>query len=314
MLKVQIDSFGYTPEKTILKNVVFALATGAHLAVLGESGSGKSTLLHLLYGLMDLPNGQMSWNDSPIFGPSHYLVPGIPEFKLVAQDANVMPFTSALDNVREYLPRTDKEADTQRATELLNIVGLTPYLNSPVKNLSGGQKQRIAIAKSLAKEPELLLLDEPFSHIDQHRKSVLRKRVYSYLKSKNISCVTATHDAYEALSFADQILILKDGKTTFYGTPQELYYGIDNAYHAGFFGEINAISLNSGSKAVSYLFPHQLELSKTQGDIKAKVIQSYFKGSHYLIEATWEGQLVYVNYSRALKEQTTIYLKLPKKA
>lgn len=310
MLKVSLNSFGYEPTAPVLKQLSFELAPGEHLALLGESGSGKSTLLHLIYGLFDAYDGSLSWKDAAILGPSKSLVPGAPYMKLVAQDANVMPFTTAMDNIREHLPRLDAQLDIKRAEELLALVGLSEHANNMVKNLSGGQKQRIAIAKALAKKPELLLLDEPFSHIDEHRKSKLRKRVYSYLKEQQISCITATHDAYEALSFADKILIIKDGTASFLGTPETLYNGIENAFHAGFFGEINTLTLNSKTDKAVFLFPHQLKITTSKTPINAAVVGSYFKGTHYLIEALWGDTPVYVNHHQSLPIGETIYIKI----
>ncbi|MEP2936506.1 MAG: ABC transporter ATP-binding protein [Gilvibacter sp.] len=309
MLNVSINSFGYDPANPILKQLSFELAPGEHLAVLGESGSGKSTLLHLIYGLFDAYDGNISWNDTPILGPSKSLVPGAPFMKLVAQDANVMPFTTAMDNIREHLPRLDANADIARAQDLLDLVGLSGLANTMVKTLSGGQKQRIAIAKALAKEPELILLDEPFSHIDEHRKSTLRKRVYSYLKDSKISCITATHDAFEALSFADKILIIKDATLSFLGTPEALYNGIENSFHAGFFGEINTLRLDPKSKKEVFLFPHQLQVSPTKTKIQATVIGSYFKGTHYLIEAKWKDKTIYVNHVAAIPKDSRLFIK-----
>jgi len=311
MLQVSLNTFGYDPLAPVLRAFSFDLAEGEHLAILGESGSGKSTLLHLIYGLYDAYDGIISWKGNPILGPSKSLVPGAPFIKLVAQDANVMPFTSAMDNIREHLPRLDTEADKNRANELLDLVGLSAVANTHVKSLSGGQKQRIAIAKALAKKPELILLDEPFSHIDQHRKSSLRKSVYGYLKDHNISCITATHDAFEALSFADKIIIIKDGGISFIGTPEALYSGIDNAFHAGFFGEINTLKKASG--ATQFLFPHQLQFIDQKTPIAVKVIRSYFKGTHYLIEVLWGQKVLYVNHHTALQKDSKGYIKVPKK-
>ena len=206
MLKADIRSFSYSGP-VVLEGIEFNLKKGGHLAVLGESGCGKSTLLHIIYGLLHLENGSIYWDNKELRGPKFNLVPGENFIKLVAQEYNVMPFTTVAENVAEHLSRQNAAADAKRVEELLTVVELQEFSGVMVKNLSGGQKQRVALAKALAKEPELLLLDEPFSHIDTFRKNKLRRKVYRYLKEKDIACITATHDAEEALAFFRSYLI-----------------------------------------------------------------------------------------------------------
>lgn len=306
MLKVQINQFSYAKEAKLLGPLNFELPVGKHLAILGESGSGKSTLLHLIYGLMDLEEGSISWKDQAVLGPKNQLVPGAPFMKLVAQEANVMPYTTVSENIQEHFDRLNPEQETQRTLELLALLDLVDFANKKVKSLSGGQKQRVAIAKALAVEPEVLLLDEPFAHIDEFRRSRLRRLLYSYLKERKITCVTATHDANEALSFADYILILQDGQVSFYGKPQELYNNVSSAYQAGFFGEIN--ELPDGS----YLFPHQLVRVENSGNFKAEVISSYFKGSYYLIQARSSEAELFFNHKQPIDTGTAVFLKIAK--
>ena len=248
MLKVTIKDFSYpnTPEVLILKDIVFSLKEGEHLAVLGESGCGKSTLLHLIYGLLHLENGLLFWKEKQLLGPQHNLVPGELAMKLVAQEFNVMPFISVAENIATHLKRNNKEQDAARVDELLEVVALQEYKNTKVKNLSGGQKQRVALAKALANTPEVILLDEPFSNIDTFRKNKLRRNLYGYLKDNNITCVTATHDSDEALGFADTILMLRDGTKEMMGSPQEIITNLKKPNHAVYFG--------SGSFIVTCVF------------------------------------------------------------
>ena len=269
MLKVAIKDFSYpnTPEVLILKDIVFSLKEGEHLAVLGESGCGKSTLLHLIYGLLHLENGLLFWKEKQLLGPQHNLVPGELAMKLVAQEFNVMPFISVAENIATHLKRNNKEQDAARVDELLEVVALQEYKNTKVKNLSGGQKQRVALAKALANTPEVILLDEPFSNIDTFRKNKLRRNLYGYLKDNNITCITATHDSDEALGFADTILMLRDGTKEMMGSPQEIISNLKTPYQAGFFGSGSVIdtAIFKGVKkeALRTVLPHELKISKT---------------------------------------------------
>ena len=166
MLKVRELAFAYEPETPVLEGISFDLDPGAHLCVMGESGCGKSTLLKALYGLFDLDAGEITWKEKQVLGPAYNLVPGMPFFKYVAQETDLMPFTTVADNVSKYLSRIDMEGSEKRTQELLEVIGMSEFADTKVKNLSGGQKQRVALARALALNPELLLLDEPFSQVD----------------------------------------------------------------------------------------------------------------------------------------------------
>lgn len=312
MLAVTIESFAYD-QKEVLKGIAFQLEKGQHLAVLGESGCGKSTLLHIIYGLLHLDHGKLQWGQKPLLGPRHNLVPGEDFIKLVAQEFNVMPFISVAENVATHLPRLDLKADAARVDELLQVVALQDISHVKVKNLSGGQKQRVALAKALAKRPELLLLDEPFSHIDTFRKNKMRRNLFKYLKDHSISCITATHDAEEALAYADDLLILKSGVPVSYGKSLEVYNQVSTPYEAAFFGEVNTLPAQLFSSDVEddswILFPHQLAFSEEKTSLQVVIKHSYFKGSHYLIQGLWNESEVFFNHSCELHAQSQVFLK-----
>lgn len=312
MLKVNIHSFSYVQDE-ILKDIQFQLEEGEHMAVLGESGCGKSSLLHLIYGLLHLDKGSISWKDKLLKGPKFNLVPGEPFIKLVAQEFNVMPFTTVAENVAEHLSRRDMDADASRVEALLEVVDLTDFKDVMVKTLSGGQKQRVALAKALANEPELLLLDEPFSHIDTFRKNKLRRKLYNYLKEKNIACITATHDAGEALAFSNKLLLLKNGEVDAMGVPKDVYASVKDEYQAGFFDEVNMLPSSLFDPGVeegnSILYPHQLIRSEEKSNLQVVVHQSYFKGSHYLIHAEWNGASVFFEHPAELPKGSNLYLR-----
>ncbi|MCH9661225.1 MAG: ABC transporter ATP-binding protein [Bacteroidetes bacterium] len=308
MLQTTITSFSYS-EKEILKDLSFQLKKGEHLVILGESGCGKSTLLHIIYGLLHLEHGHIFWNEKKLLGPRHNLVPGEPFIKLVAQEFNVMPFISVSENIATHLSRLDLDKDADRVSELLEVVDLVSFKDEIVKNLSGGQKQRVALAKALAKEPELLLLDEPFSNIDSFRKNKLRRNLFRYLKKNKISCITATHDSEEALAFSDTVLMLQNGKKTLYGVVQEVYQNIKTPYQASFFGDVTMLPAGILSKKKAVLLPHQLMVSQTITSLEVTVLQSYFKGSHYLIEAEFTKGLCFFNHPTKLAKGHSYFLK-----
>ncbi|MBT8325091.1 MAG: ATP-binding cassette domain-containing protein, partial [Winogradskyella sp.] len=193
MLQVKGLTFSYL-KTAVIQNISFTLKAGDHLSVIGESGSGKSTLLKLIYGEYDLDEGEIFWKDQQILGPKYNLVIGYDFMKYVAQEFDLMPFVTVSENIGKHLSNFYPNEKQDRIDELIEVVELQDFANTKVKLLSGGQKQRVALARALAKQPEIILLDEPFSHIDNFKKQSLRRSLFRYLKAKNISCIVATHD------------------------------------------------------------------------------------------------------------------------
>lgn len=310
MLEVAIKGFSYQ-EKEVLKNIKFSLQKGEHLSILGESGCGKSTLLHLIYGLLQLEKGEIKWNGNILKGPKYNLIPGEPFIKLVAQDFNLMPYTSVSENIATYLPRQNLKNEGKKVKQLLKLLALEKFAHTKINALSGGQKQRVALGKALAVQPELLLLDEPYSNLDYFKKEGLQKVIFKYLKEENISCITATHDAQEALSFSDSIFILKEGKVICNGTPEGVYNSVNKPYEAGFFGSFTFFpdNLKIGSRRI--FFPHQIKKASKKTPLKCSIVSVYFKGSHYLIEGLINKKIpVYFNHSKSLPIKQEVYLTL----
>lgn len=303
MLQVKQLSFSYNNTR-ILNALNFEVQKGDHIAVIGESGSGKSTLLKLIYGEYDLDHGHIFWNDQEILGPKYNLVVGYDFIKYVAQEFDLMPYTSVEQNVGKFLSNFFPEEKQQRTSELLEVVELSDFAKTKVKTLSGGQKQRVALARALAKEPELLLLDEPFSHIDNFKKQSLRRSVFNYLKSKNITCIVATHDKNDVLGFSDQILLLNQQEIELKGAPEKLYKNPKSPLIASFFGEFNRIK-------GELIYAHQLKVVD-QSDIDARVTKSYFNGKVYLIEAKYNHKTIFFENGTSLDEGQNVFLKISK--
>jgi ABC-type sulfate/molybdate transport systems ATPase subunit len=304
MLQVKNVSFSYSDSITI-NNIDFSLKKGINLAVIGESGCGKSTLLKLIYGLYDLDKGHIFWNDVEVLGPKFNLIPGMDFMKYLAQDFDLMPFITVAENIGKYLSNSYPEQKNARIAELLEIVEMTDYANIKAKNLSGGQMQRVALARVLVLEPEVLLLDEPFSHIDNFRKNSLRRKLFSYLKEKKITTIFATHDSSDVLSFADEVLVLKDGQLIETGNPKTIYEDPKNKYIASLFGDVNEIEINGKTELI---YPYQLNIVE-KSDLKVEVVKSYFLGSHYLIEANIIDKVLFFESEKELANGTIIYLK-----
>jgi ABC-type sulfate/molybdate transport systems ATPase subunit len=307
MLQVQNISFSYLNEITI-DSLSFSLEKGKNLAVIGESGCGKSTLLKLIYGLHDLDSGQIFWKDSEVLGPKFHLIPGMPYMKYLAQDFDLMPFITVAENVGKYLSNFYLEEKQQRIAELLEIVEMTEYASVKAKFLSGGQMQRVALARVLALEPEVLLLDEPFSHIDNFRKNSLRRKLFQYLREKQITTLVATHDSTDVLSFADEVLVMQKGTICVQGKPKDLYNHPQSKYVASLFGDVNELPGHYfDSEETLYFYPHQLKVTEVS-KLKATVTHSYFRGRHYLIEASYENGVLFFEHEKELIPGYVLFL------
>lgn len=304
MLEVKGISFSYQ-EKPTIRSVSFSLEKGKNLAIIGESGCGKSTLLKLIYGLYDLDEGNLFWNGIEILGPKFNLIPGVDAMKYLAQDFDLMPFITVAENVGKYLSNIYPEKKAERITALLETVEMSEFAHVKAKNLSGGQMQRVALARVLAKEPEVLLLDEPFSHIDSFRKNSLRRKLFRYLKEKEITTIFATHDSSDVLAFADKVIILKDGQLLEQDSPKSIYNHPKSKYIASLFGDVNEVEIEGKT---TFIYPNQFEIV-AKSNLQVVVVNSYFLGSHYLIEANFNGKSIFFDSLDNQQFQTVLHLK-----
>ncbi|CDF77746.1 ABC transporter, ATP-binding protein [Formosa agariphila KMM 3901] len=316
MLNVQNISFGYNTE-TILHNISFSVAQGQHVSIIGESGSGKSTLIKLLYGTYDLPEGEIFWNDTPILGPKFNLVIGYDFMKYVAQEFDLMPFITVEENIGKFLSNFFPEEKHKRTTELIKLVDLEAFTHVKVKQLSGGQKQRVALARAIARQPEIIILDEPFSHIDNFQKQTLRRNLFKYLKDNNISCVVATHDREDVLPYSDHMIVLNNGRIIANDTPKQLYNNPEQPLIASFFDEFNTfqefqLGLSNSDSNV-FVYAHELEVC-SKSELEVKVVQNYFRGNTYLVEVEFELKSLFFYNKQPLVLNETIYLKLTESA
>ncbi len=315
MLQLDNIVFSYQ-DKVVLKNVSLSLENGKHLAVMGESGSGKSTLLKAIYGLLDLDSGAIQWNAKEVLGPKFNLIPGEKQMKYVAQDFDLMPFTSVKENIAKHLSVFERDSHSIRIKELLDTVGLTSYADIKIKNLSGGQQQRVALARALAQEPKLILLDEPFSSIDQFKKNELRRQLFPYLKAKGIAIITATHDFEDVLPYADEILVLKEGSIIAHENTYALYRNPKKKYVATLFGQVNEVPLKAlkeyaGEEHKILVYPHEFEISSKSG-VEVTVKRCFFKGGHYVVEAISDtGQSILFHSKKRLEQGILVYLNVP---
>lgn len=203
-IAVETVSYRY-PRSTAetLAGVEMTISHGEIAAILGSSGSGKSTLLHLLAGFSRPTGGRVLIGGETVARPS-------PSCTLMFQEPALYPWMTALENAGLGLRFAghSKADERSRAWEMLRLVQLEEMAGTNVRHLSGGQQQRVALARALAPEPEVLLLDEPFSSLDPFTRSTLQRDVRAILRRLNITAVVVTHDIDEALVLADQVFVM----------------------------------------------------------------------------------------------------------
>ncbi len=313
MLQVDHVSFAYD-QVNVLDDINLKINEGEQVCIIGESGCGKSTLLKIIYGLLEIDTGEVYWNETQVLGPSHNLVPGESYMKYLSQDFDLMPFTTVFENVSQYLSVLEPEFLKERTAELLEIIEMTAFANTKVRYLSGGQQQRVALARVLAQEPKVLLLDEPFSHIDNFRKNSMRRNLFAYLRKQNITVLTATHDHNDMLPFADRVIVLRDQHIIAKDSPENLYRNPKDLYIASLFGEANKIPINivksyADTKRQIIIYAHEFKVSEKSG-LEATVKGSYYMGGHYMIVGEYEDHNVYFNHPRIIENGKKVFLNI----
>jgi iron(III) transport system ATP-binding protein len=285
----------------VLKGVDLAVPQGSFTAILGPSGSGKTTLLRVLAGFERSDRGVITLCDRVVDDGHRYVPPEERGIGYVPQEGALFPHLTVEKNISFGLARHQRHDG--RIARLAEMVGLTDMLGRYPHQLSGGQQQRVALARALAIEPELVLLDEPFSSLDAGLRASVRADVQRVLREAGTTALLVTHDQDEALSMADIVAVIRDGRIGQTGSPQELYeHPVDPAM-AEFLGDANLIScsvdgtvastplgplpLRSVSSpaarttaAVVLVRPEQVEITTADNadGLAARVVESYFHG------------------------------------
>ena len=210
------------------------------ISILGPSGCGKSTLLRLIAGL-ELPSkGKVFLYNQEISGKKINLTPENRKFGMIFQDFTLFPHLSVKENI--YLGLTGlKNEKINRVNELLDLVNLPHLADKMPHQISGGEQQRIAVARALAPNPRLLLMDEPFSNLDFQLRQQLRRDIRNLLKQQGVGAILVTHDQTEAITFSEKLILMNDGELIQSGTPFEIYRYPKTTWASSFVGEANLL-------------------------------------------------------------------------
>lgn len=262
----------------VLNGISLDIPAGTIVGIVGPSGGGKSTLLKIIAGLLDPDEGSVFWNDKRIIGPSEQLIPGHPDIRLVNQDFGLDVYHTTMENITGQMHYLPPETIQSFSEELLELVELEHVRNQQAIHLSGGEQQRLSIARCLAREPEVILLDEPFAHLDAH----LKVRIGNYLKVlssvRGTTCILVSHEGQDVLQWCSEIHFMHEGVLKRSAAPVDFYFRPTSSYEALFFGEINELVMENGP----LLFrPSEYTICPKDEGIPITFVSSEFAGPYW---------------------------------
>jgi len=251
----------------VVRQASCTAAAGTMLAVVGASGSGKTTLLRAIAGFIPVTSGTILIGDRMVDGAGVMTPPERRNVGIVTQDGSLFPHLTVARNVGFGLPRRmlpDGTPTSDRVDELLHLVGLSGLGDRSPHELSGGQQQRVALARALAPRPDVVLLDEPFSALDAGLRIELGTEVRDLLQSAGTTTVLVTHDQDEALSLADSVAVMIDGRIAQQGAPEEVYARPSSLEVADFLGEVVVLPVLSLAAGVATTVLGDISLDPTE--------------------------------------------------
>jgi ABC-type sugar transport system ATPase subunit len=300
---------------SVLKNINLDFTAGAFTSIVGPSGSGKTTLLRLLAGHLTPSSGTVLFNDVEMEGPEIRLVPGYDEIRLVYQQYELRPNITARESIATALLGYTREYREERVNFLLDFFFLTEFAKHQPRQLSGGQQQRLAIAKAMANEPEVLLMDEPFSALDPTNSAIFLQEIKRLARETGTAVILVTHDTQDAM-VADEVVLLMNGEIRQKGSPQALYNHPKDHDTANFFGPLNKLEdrfsdLIGGVSGV-YIRPEHLKLSLSESDQKVRITDVIFRGAFNVLQLdlAGEGQLTAYDFDRKFKKGDSVAISL----
>jgi len=266
LLELKSVTKSYSSDSIAVESVDLLIEQGELVALTGESGCGKTTLLRLIAGLEQPDSGSILIEQQMVAGNQVFIPPRNRQIGLVFQDYALFPHMTVVQNIAFGLSSQTKQQRKKKVNEMLKLVELTDYGQRYPHQLSGGQQQRVAIARALAPNPKLLLLDEPFSNLDTLLKDQVRREISSILRKSGTTAILVTHDIQDAMSMADRIAVLRNGKILQIDEPVNLYERPAHCYTASFFGKVNLIPVYSeNGQLMTKIGPLALAADSEQG-------------------------------------------------
>ncbi|HSK13391.1 MAG TPA: ABC transporter ATP-binding protein [Phnomibacter sp.] len=311
------DLYKKENEMDIVKDLHFFMRQGEHLAIMGETGSGKTSILKMTAGLMQPDKGEIYFKGQKVKGPLETLIPGHPGIAYLSQYFELRP-NFFVHEVLEYA----NELSPIEAHDIYLICEILHLLKRKTTQLSGGEKQRVALARLLTTRPSLLLLDEPFSHLDLPHKHTIKNVLKNACDAYGISTILVSHDPADVLPWADRILIVKNGDLVAQGTPAHLYHAPPDLYTAQLLGPVNILPERllialagepKGSPDNHWMVrPSDISISKSpNAAILGQIKDIHFAGAFFMVIIQWEDETFLVHTQQTgLHAGASIYISI----
>ncbi len=282
----------------VLAGISLAVPRGGITCLLGESGCGKSTLLGLISGIDRPDGGRIAMAGREVAGPRAFVPPEARNVGFMFQDYALFPHLSVEDNLAFGLRGLSKPEQQARIAEVAQRIGITHLIGRYPHSLSGGEQQRVALARALAPKPAILLMDEPFSNLDQGLRERVRRETVEILKALETTAIIVTHDPQEAMAVGDQVVLMRHGRVEQTGSPYDIYDRPVSSYAAEFMGPCNRLTgiwasghietpignfpanldLPDGRLAVACIRPQTLAVTREGEGITARILGKSFLG------------------------------------
>ena len=294
----------YNRDNPIIKELDFSVKKGEFVSFIGESGSGKTTFLKCLAGLEKINSGRITLNNKVLNDKDVFIKPHLRKIGFIFQDYPLFPHLNVFDNIKINL----KQSYFKNIDYYTELLGLGSLLKRFPHELSGGEQQRVSIARALVREPDLLLMDEPFSNLDSAIKSKIQDEIYKILKKTNTTTILVTHDIKDTFDISDKLLVFKAGITQQFDNPEEMYCNPVNCYCAEILGDLNKINIDNRNL---FIRPENINLVE-KSKYKIKVEKISFLGKEYKIQANFNGDSIYFYNSKPLKNSKNLFIDFNK--
>jgi iron(III) transport system ATP-binding protein len=297
-------------KEVVLRRMTFGLPKGKVMAIVGESGSGKSTLLRIISGYEAQDRGEVFLGDIKFQNAKEKLIPGNQDIQLVPQGFLLYPNSTVQENISRPLLKFERDFREYRLKTILKLLNLTIHKDKFPRQLSGGQQQKVAIGRALSSEPEVLLLDEPFSNLDTIQRRELIEELKHLFIELGITVLFVTHDLDDALQMTDELIVMQKGKLVQKGSAKEVFRNPINMYIAKLFSPLNPIP---GEEKL-FVRPSDITLFKSRGLPAIVVNNQYLIHYNLLSVRLRDSDIIWKieDYNRILNIGDLIFLRYKK--
>lgn len=317
LIELSKVSLHYNTGYLAVKSVNLSIAPLEKVAFVGETGSGKTTLLRAMAGLEAPLEGEVRFNGLKLEGPHEKLIPGHEEIGYLSQQFELPKFTGVEKILADLYLISREEAE-----QIYEVCNIKHLLKRDTGSLSGGEKQRVHLARILTRFPRLVLLDEPFSNLDAMNKEIIKSVINEAIKDLRTTFVLVSHDPRDTLSWADKVVVMKEGAIVQSGSPRQLYDTPQDPYVAGLFGRFNSLepkkwsipgTITTMDNGYVMMRPERFKLAshRKDGEVKGTVRKKAYYGSYEELEVELENEMIIARSAIGeYKEEDQVYISL----